>query len=72
MVLYSRALGIISRLAIMLPFLYILASIFGMPLIIAVLPILAIYDLIVALYTVPLGYLIASMVNRYVKLKSKI
>jgi hypothetical protein len=72
MVLYSRALGIISRLAIMLPFLYILASIFGMPLIIAVLPLLAIYDLIVALYTVPLGYLIASMVNRYVKLNSKI
>ena len=72
MVLYSTALGIISRLAIMLPFLYILASLFGMPLIIALLPLLAIYDLIVALYSVPLGYLIASVVNRYVKLNGKI
>ena len=72
MVLYSTALGIISRLAIMLPFLYIAASILGMSLIIAILPLFAIYDLIVALYTVPLGYLIASVVNRYVKLNSKI
>jgi len=72
MVLYSTALGIISRLAIMLPYLYIAASLLGMTLIIALLPLLAIYDLIVALYTVPLGYLIASAVNRYVKLNSKI
>jgi hypothetical protein len=72
MVLYSTALGIISRLAIMLPYLYIAASLLGISAIIALLPLLAIYDLIVALYTVPLGYLIASAVNRYVKLNSKI
>ena len=72
MVLYSTALGTISRLAIMLPYLYIAASLLGMYLVIALLPLLAIYDLIVALYTVPLGYLIASAVNRYVKLNSKI
>ena len=72
MVLFSTALGIISRLAIMLPYLYIVASFFGISLIIAILPLFAIYDLIVALYTVPLGYLIASAVNRYVKLTSKI
>jgi ABC-type multidrug transport system permease subunit len=71
-VLSSTALGIISRLAIMLPFLYIVASLVGMSLVIAILPLFAIYDLIVALYSVPLGYLIASMVNRYVKLNSKI
>jgi len=71
-ILFSTALGIISRLAIMLPYLYIVASFFGISLIIAILPLFAIYDLIVALYTVPLGYLIASAVNRYVKLTSKI
>ena len=72
MVLYSTALGIISRLAIMMPYLYIAASLLGISLIIALLPLLAIYDIIVALYTIPLGYLIASAVNRYVKLNSKI
>lgn len=72
LILLSTALGIISRLAIMLPYLYIVASIFGISLIIAILPLFAIYDLIVTLYSVPLGYLIASAVNRYVKLNSKI
>jgi hypothetical protein len=72
LVLSSTALGIISRLAIMLPLLYILALILGIPLLIALLSLLFIYDLIVALYSVPLGYLIASLVNRYIKLNSKI
>ena len=72
MVLFSTALGIISRLAIMLPFLYVSALLLGMALIIAILPLFAIYDLIVALYSVPLGYLIARVVNKYVKLSSKI
>jgi hypothetical protein len=72
MVLLSTALGIISRLLIMLPFLYIVASILGMALVLVILPLFAIYDLIVALYSVPLGYLIASLVNNYVKLNRKI
>jgi hypothetical protein len=72
MVLLSTILGIISRLAIILPFLYFVASIFGMALIITILPLFAIYDLIVALYSVPLGYLIAGAVNKYVKLNREI
>ena len=72
LVLYSTALGIISRLAIMMPFLYVAATLLGMSLVIAILPLFVIYDLIVALYSVPFGYLIASVVNRYVKLNTKI
>jgi hypothetical protein len=73
MVLFSTALGIISRLAIMLPYLYIVASLLiQYSVIITILPLIALYDLIVALYTIPLGYIIASAVNRYVKLNSKI
>lgn len=72
MVLLSTVLGIISRLAIMLPFLYFSAIILEMALVIAILPLFAIYDLIVALYSVPLGYLIASGVNRYFKLNPEI
>jgi len=73
MILFSTALGTISRLSIMLPYLYVVASLLiKYSVIIAILPLIAIYDLIVALYTVPLGYLIASAVNRYVKLTSKI
>jgi hypothetical protein len=72
LVLFSTALGIIFRLAIMPLFLYIVTSLLGMSIIMAMLPLFEIYDLIVALYTVPLGYLIASVVNRYVKLNSKI
>ena len=71
-ILFSTTLGIISRLAIMLPYLYIMASFLGISVIIAILPLFALYDLIVALYTIPLGYLIASAVNRYVKLTNKI
>jgi hypothetical protein len=73
LVLYSTALGSISRLAIMLPYLYIVASLLiQYAVIITILPLIALYDLIVALYTIPLGYIIASAVNRYVKLTSKI
>jgi hypothetical protein len=69
----STALGMISRLAIMLPYLYIVASLLiQYAVIITILPLFALYDLIVALYTIPLGYIIASAVNRYVKLTSKI
>ena len=56
--------GIIFRLAIMLPFLYAVALLLGMSIVIVMLPFFAIYDLIVAVYTVPLGYLIHSAVKR--------
>ena len=69
----STALGMISRLAIMLPYLFIVASLLiQYAVIITILPLFALYDLIVALYTIPFGYIIASAVNRYVKLTSKI
>ena len=58
------AFGIIFRLAIMLPFLYSVALILGMSAVIVMFPFFAIYDLIVAFYAVPLGYLVYSLVKK--------
>jgi hypothetical protein len=41
-------------------------------LIIEILPLFAMYDLIVALYSIPIGYLVANAVNKYVKINTKI
>ena len=61
---FSTAFGIAFRLLIMIPFLYAAALLLGMSIVIVMLPFFAIYDLIVAVYTVPLGYLIYSAVKK--------
>ena len=60
----STAFGAVFRLVIMVPFLYLVALLLGMSIVIVMLPFFAIYDLIVAVYTVPLGYLIYSAVKK--------
>jgi hypothetical protein len=72
LVLSSTILGITTRLLIMIPFLYVVASLLGMSAVIVLFPLFILYDLIVALYTIPLGYLVATAVNKSVKLNDKI
>ena len=72
LVLFSTMLGIIFRLAIMMPFLYVSALLLTRPSAIVLLPLIAVYDLIVALYTVPLGYIVAKTVAQSLKLSSKV
>jgi riboflavin transporter FmnP len=69
LIVSSTALGILLRVAIMMPFLYMLAILLVRPEIIVFLPLLAFHDVIVALYTVPLGYLVAKMVSKSLKLR---
>jgi hypothetical protein len=64
--------GIIFRLAIMSPFIYVVASLVGNALVIGLVPLIAINDLIVAAYSIPLGYLIADLVSRRINLDKKI
>ena len=72
LVLSSTTLGLTCRLLIMMPFLYAVALFLGMSTVIIMFPLFVLYDLIVALYTVPLGYLVATVVNKSVKLNAKI
>lgn len=64
--------GIIFRLAIMSPFIYAVASLIGNALVIGLVPLIAVHDLIVAAYSIPLGYLIADLLSRRINLEKKI
>ena len=72
LILLSTSFGIISRVVIMLPFLYVMASVLNMINVLLFLPLFGLYDLTVALYTIPLGYFIARVVNNRFKLNDKI
>jgi len=69
-ILFSTAFGVLFRVATMIPVIYALASFFGtLPLIAPRLSLIAVYDTIVVLYSVPLGYSVAKAVNKYLKLE---
>ena len=72
MVVSSTILGTITRLIIMMPFIYGVALFLGMSAVIIFFPLFVLYDLIVALYTIPLGYLVATAVNKSVRLNNLI
>ena len=72
MVVSSTILGTITRLIIMMPFIYGVALFLGMSAVIIFFPLFVLYDLIVALYTIPLGYLVATAVNKSVRLNNMI
>lgn len=66
----STVLGLIFRVGIMLVFLYVVALLMATsPRLLAL---YAAYDVIVALYTIPLGYLLANLVNRNLRLTERI
>jgi len=65
----STVLGLIFRVGIMLAFLYLVALLLATPA--RSLALFAAYDTIVALYTIPLGYLLAILVNKNLKLNEK-
>ena len=56
----------------MSPFIYVVASLVGNALVLGLVPLIAINDLIVAAYSIPLGYLIADLVSRRINLDKKI
>jgi hypothetical protein len=72
LVSFSTLLGIITRLLILMPFLYGVALFLGMSGVIMLFPLFVLYDLIVALYTIPLGYLLATVVNKSFRLSELI
>jgi hypothetical protein len=71
LIISSTTLGIVLRLAIMLPYTYIQATLLVQSNMLAIFPLVGVYDAIVVLYTVPLGYLVAKMVNKNLKLPTK-
>jgi hypothetical protein len=66
----STVLGLIFRVGIMLAFLYAVALLLATPP--RLLTLYAAYDFIVALYTIPPGYLLANLVNRNLRLTERI
>lgn len=65
----STVFGLIFRVGIMLTFLYAVALLMATPA--RSLSLFAAYDVIVALYTIPLGYLLANLVNKNLKITKK-
>jgi hypothetical protein len=65
----STVLGLIFRVGIMLVFLYAVALLLATPP--RLLALYAAYDVIVALYTIPLGYLLANIVNKNLRITEK-
>ena len=72
LIVSSTVLGTIFRVVIMMPFLYVVALFLARPAVIVFLPLMGVYDVIVALYTVPLGFLIARIVEKNLDLTNKI
>jgi hypothetical protein len=63
------------RIAVMAPIMYLLLFLAGMSTIAVVatiLPLQAVYNIIMALYIVPFGYFLAKTVNRNFKFTSKL
>ena len=67
-VLSTTAVGILFRLIIMMPFIYLVALMLGNTLVLGLVPLIAIHDLIAAAYSIPLGYIIANVVTRNIQL----
>jgi hypothetical protein len=65
----ATMLGLTFRVGIMLAYLYTVAILLATPP--RILYLYAFYDVIVALYTIPLGYLLAKFVNKNLKLNEK-
>jgi hypothetical protein len=68
---FSTFIGILIRLVVMLPWIYLTSFIVGtLAIIVPLLPMVVLYDSIVVLYSVPIAYIIAKAV--YPQLKSHI
>jgi riboflavin transporter FmnP len=76
-VVYSTAFGILSRVAVMAVVNYVLlhfasSSFLGIeltePVIIALLPLVVLFNVTIVLYTIPIGYLMATLINKNLKL----
>ena len=68
-IFFSTVFGILVRLAVMMPYIYVISHLFGTHMIIVpLIPIVAIYDTIVVLYSVPIAYIILKAVKNQLKL----
>ena len=71
--IFSTAFGILFRVGIMAVLAYVLFRLPGIgyslpePTILAIIPLIAIYDATLPLYTIPVGYIIAKTVHKNVK-----
>ena len=65
----ATGLGLVFRVGIMLAYLYVVTILLATPP--RILHLYAVYDGIVALYTIPLGYLLAKLVNKNLKLAER-
>jgi hypothetical protein len=72
---YYTIFSMLLRIAVMAPIMYLLLSLVGMSTIAVVatiLPLQAVYNIIMALYIVPIGYFLAKTVNRNFKFTSEL
>jgi len=81
LVVYSTAFGSLSRVAVMTVVNYVLlhfasSSLLGIeltePVIIAILPLVVLFNVTIVLYTIPIGYFIARTISKNLKVGSKI
>jgi hypothetical protein len=76
LLLYSTVLGVLFRVGIMAVVAYILFRFpligfeLSEPVILTIIPLIALYDVILPLYTIPIGYLLARTVSRNLKVGS--
>jgi len=67
---FSTTFGLICRFVTMLCYIYLLAVFAGtLQIVVPLFPLIAVYDIIVVLYSVPLAYAITKTVQKYLKLK---
>jgi riboflavin transporter FmnP len=80
-VVYSTAVGILSRTAVMTVVNYVLLhfaspALLGIeltdPMIIAILPLVVLFNVTIVLYTIPIGYLIARIISKNLKVDGRI
>lgn len=81
LVVYPTAFGILSRVAVMTVVNYVLlhfasSSLLGIelaePVIIAILPLVVLFNVTIVLYTIPVGYFIARTISKNLKVGSRI
>jgi len=69
-IMFSTFFGSLFRLVTMLVYIYILAVLAGtLQIVVPLFPLLAIYDIIVVLYSIPIAYVIVKTVQKYLKLE---
>jgi riboflavin transporter FmnP len=70
---YYTAFSMLLRVLVMAPIMYALQRLVGMPemaIVTVILPMQAVFNIIIALYTIPIGYFVAKVVNKNLRFNS--